>query len=120
MFGEVQGSRSGGLPRAKPKGGSLTVRKFEGSAFLSRQPSAIVLQFCSSHRSSRMCSNSLKTNDGCHVYPSQNPGADFPDLGSPSGEKIRSSFFTASIGSKLARASSVQESRSRWLAHHSK
>ncbi len=120
MFGEVEGSRSGGLPRAKPKGGSLTLRKFEGSAFLSRQPSATVLQFCSSHRSSRMCSNSLKTNDGCHVYPSRNREDDFPGFRSLGGEKIHSSFFTAAIRSKLARAGSVQESRSRWLAHRSR
>lgn len=74
MFGEVGSRRSAGSRRAKSKRGS--------SAFFSRQPSAIGLQFCSSHQSSRMCSNSLKTKDRCDAYPSQNPEDDFPNSGS--------------------------------------
>lgn len=94
MFGKVGSSRSFRLPLAKPKGISFTLREFEGSAFLSRQPSAIGLQFCSSHRSSRIRSNSLKTNDGCHGYPSRNR------------EDNLHAFFAAPIRSKLARESS--------------
>lgn len=108
MFGEVEGSRSFRWPRAEPRGISFTLREFEGSAFLSRRPSAIDLQFCSSHQSSRISSNSLKTKDGCHGYPSQNR------------EGNLHAFFAAPIGSKLARENSGQESRSRWLAHHSR
>ena len=108
MFGEVEGSRSFRWPRAEPRGISFTLREFEEPASLSRQPSAIGLQFCSSHRSSRIRSNSLKTNDGCHGYPSQNR------------EGNLHAFFAAPIGSKLARGSSGQESRSRWLAHRSR
>ncbi len=112
MSGGVEGSRSAGLPRAKPKGVS-PVR-------LSRQPSAIGLQFYSTHLPSRIRSNSLKTNDGCHGYPSRNREDDFPGFRSLGGEKIHSSFFTAAIRSKLARESSAQESRLRWLTHRLK
>ncbi len=92
MFGEVEGSRSVGLPRAKPKGVSFTVREFEGPAFLNLAPSRNAQsglvrpalrhrRLYSQHVTSRMCSNSLKTNDGRHVYPSRNREDNFPDFG---------------------------------------
>ena len=64
MSGEVGSGRSAGLPRGKPRGCSSALRELDELGYLSRQPCAIGLQFCSSHRSSRICSNSLKTNDG--------------------------------------------------------
>lgn len=77
MSGKVESSRSAGV----------------SPALLSRQASAIDLQSHSPLRSSRMRSNSLKTNDGCHVYPSQNPEADFPGFGSSNSGKNPSPFF---------------------------
>ena len=69
---------------------------------------------------SRICSNSLKTNDGRHVYPSQTREDDLRVFGPLRGEEFRSSFFALPDRSKLARGSSGQESRSRWLAHRSR
>jgi hypothetical protein len=131
MLGGVEGSRSAGLPRAKPKGVSFTLREFEGPAssklVRSRNQSGFVRlglhehrRLCSTHVSSRICSNSLKTNDGRHVYPSQNREDDFPSFGPLRGEKSHSSFFALPDRSKLARGSSGQEPRSQWLAHHSR
>lgn len=91
MFGEVEGSLSAGSP----------------------------LRY-STDLPSRISSNSLKTNDGCHGYPSRNREDNSPGFRSPSGEKIHSSSsFTEPIRSKLAQGSS-QESRSRWPTHYSR
>ena len=62
----------------------------------------------STHVASRICSNLLKTNDGRHVYSSRNREDDFL------------AFFAKPIGSKLARESRRQESRSRCLANRSR
>ncbi len=105
MLGEVEGSRNAGLPRAKPKGSRLLRRDLP--------------RLYSTHLPSRISSNSLKTNDGCHGYPSRNREDDFPGFRSLAA-KIHSAFFATPIGSKLARGSSVQESRSRWLTHRLK
>jgi hypothetical protein len=77
-------------------------------------------QLYSQHVTSRIHSNSLKTNDGCHGYPSRNREDNFPDFGPLSGEEFHSSFFTLADSSRLTRGSSGQESRSRWLAHRSR
>jgi hypothetical protein len=69
MFGEVGSSRSARLPQAKP-------------ALLRRG----LPRLYSTHVPSRICSNSLKTNDGRHVYPSQNRGDSVPAFGSLRGE----------------------------------
>ena len=92
MVGEAGSGRSTRLPRAEPKRVPSTLRKFEGLAFLSRQPGAIVLQFCSSHLSSRIYSNSMKTNDGRHGYPSQNRADNLPGFG-PFAARIPFHFF---------------------------
>jgi len=112
MFGEIGSGHSGGLPRENPRGGSRPS--------LSWLPSAFELQFYPSHRTSRTRSNSLKTNNGRRVYPSQVREDDFLGFRSLSGEKIHSPFFIAPIRSKLARGGTAQESRSRWLAHLSR
>jgi hypothetical protein len=130
MLGGVEGSRSARLPRAEPQGVSFTLREFEGPAFLNLAPSRDAQsglvrpalrhwRFYSQHVTSRTCSNSLKTNDGCRVYPSQSREDDFPTLGHFAA-KIPFLFFTLPDRSKLARGSSGQESRSRWLAHRSR
>ena len=77
-------------------------------------------RFYSTHRSSRNRSNSLKTKDGRHRYPSRNWEGRFSQSRIPRGERFLPTFFTPPVRSKLARESSVQESRSRWLAHHSR
>lgn len=77
-------------------------------------------QLYSQHLTSRICSNSLKTNDGRHVYPSQNREGDFSSFKTHRGEKFHFAFFTEAIRSKLARGSCLQESRSRCLAHRSR
>jgi len=96
MFGEVQSGRSvHALLRCLPR-------------------------LYSTHVPSRMCSNSLKTNDGRHVYPSQNRGGGFLAFKPLRGARFHSSFFTLPDRSKLARGSSGQESRPRWLAYRSR
>ncbi len=96
MFSEVEsGRRAHALPRCLPP-------------------------LYSTHVPSRMCSNSLKTNDGRHVYPSQNRGGGFLAFRLLRAEKSHSSFFAAPIRSKLPRESVAQESRSRWLSHRSR
>jgi hypothetical protein len=45
-------------------------------------------QLYSQHVTSRIHSNSLKTNDGRHVYSSQTRGDDFRAFGPLRGEKI--------------------------------
>jgi len=66
MFGEVGSRRSARLPRVRRSVPS-TLKEFEGLA------SSKVARLYSTHWPSRMHSNSMKTNDGCHVYPSQKP-----------------------------------------------
>jgi hypothetical protein len=123
MFGEVEGSRSAGLPRAKPRGVSPSSSKLARSR---NQPGLVCLaldkhrRLYSQHVTSRIHSNSLKTNDGRHVYSSQTRGDDLRAFGPTPRRKFHSSFFTLLDRSKLARGSTVQESRSRWLAHRSR
>lgn len=59
-------------------------------------------RLCSTHLPSRIQSNSLKTNDGCHGYPSQNREDNSQDFRTHRGERFHSSFFTAPMRSKLA------------------
>lgn len=106
MFGEVGSGRSVRVPLAEPK--RLSLRRF----------SLRLARFYSTHQSGRIRSNSLKTKDGCHGYPSRNWEDGFRHFRIPRGEKLLPTFFTAPVRSKLARESNVQESRSRWLAHH--
>lgn len=68
MFGEVGSDRSARLPRAEPK------------------------RVYSTHLSSRIHSNSLKTNDGRHGYPSQNREDNLPGFG-PLRDKNSISLF---------------------------
>ena len=94
MFGEVGSGRSARLALAKP-------------TLLRRD----LARLYSQHVTSRIHSNSLKSNDGCHGYPSRNREANFPDFGPLRGEEFHSSFFTLPDRSKLTRGSSGQESR---------
>jgi hypothetical protein len=79
------------------------------SSSFAQRPSAISLQFYSTHLPSRIHSNSLKTNEGRHRYPSQNRERNFPAFGPPRGEKFHSTFFTKPVGSKLARGSTCRK-----------
>jgi hypothetical protein len=124
MFSEVEGSRSAGLPRAKPKGGSAALLNLAPDRKL--QPGLVCLaldkyrRLYSQHVTSRICSNSLKTKVGRHGYPSRNREDNFPSFGPLRGEKFHSSFFALPDRSKLARGSSGQKPRSIWLAHRSR
>lgn len=139
MSGEVEGSRSAGVPPAflnlatsrnarsglarlalhkhlMWSAGACLPRASKGSHFLRRG----LPRLYSTLVSSRIRSNLLKTNDGRHSYPSQNREDNFPVFGPTRGEKFHSTFFTMPVRSKLSRESNVQEPRPRWLAQRSK
>lgn len=101
MLGEIGSSRSVGSTQAEPKGGSFTLREFEGAAVLSPQPSALAFNSIRHSVSSRIGCNSMKTNDGCHVYSTQTRKHNFLGFSSLRGEKIHSALSSILIRSKL-------------------